>query len=124
MNTHDSTLERSSDTISSDRVDGTAVYGSDREKIGSVTNMLISKREGKVTDVIVSVGGFLGIGSELHSLPWSKLSYDTDLGGYLVTVTADQLKQAPSFADSDRDRAYDREYQTSVYDYWSEKPHW
>lgn len=124
MNTHDSTLERGSDTISSDRVDGTAVYGSDREKIGSVTNMLISKREGKVTDVIVSVGGFLGIGSELHSLPWSKLSYDTDLGGYLVTVTADQLKQAPSFADSDRDRAYDREYQTSVYDYWSEKPHW
>lgn len=124
MNTHDSTLERGSDTISSDRVDGTAVYGSDREKIGSVTNMLISKREGKVTDVIVSVGGFLGIGTELHSLPWSKLSYDTELGGYLVTVTADQLKQAPSFADSDRDRAYDREYQTSVYDYWSEKPHW
>lgn len=124
MNTHDSTLERGSDTISSDRVDGTAVYGSDREKIGSVTNMLISKREGKVTDVIVSVGGFLGIGTELHSLPWSKLSYDTELGGYLVTVTADQLKQAPSFADSDRDRVYDREYQTSVYDYWSEKPHW
>jgi sporulation protein YlmC with PRC-barrel domain len=124
MNTHDSTLEYASDTISSDRVDGTAVYGSDREKIGSVTNVLISKREGKVTDVIVSVGGFLGIGSELHSLPWSKLSYDTELGGYLVNVTADQLKNAPSFSDSDRERATNREYQTSVYDYWAEKPYW
>lgn len=124
MNTHDSTLEHGQDTISSDRVDGTAVYGSDREKIGSVANMLISKREGRVTDVIVSVGGFLGIGSELHSLPWSKLSYDTELGGYLVTVTADQLKNAPSFSDSDRDRATNREYQSSVYDYWAEKPYW
>ncbi len=121
---HDNTLERGHDTISSDQVNGTAVYGSDREKIGSVNDMLISKHEGKVTDVIVSVGGFLGIGTELHSLPWSKLSYDTELGGYLVSVTADQLKNAPSFSESERDRAYDREYQTSVYDYWAVKPYW
>ncbi len=124
MNMQDSTLASGHETIASDKVDGTAVYGSDREKIGSVTNMLISKREGKVTDVIVSVGGFLGIGSELHSLPWSKLSYDTELGGYLVSVTAEQLKAAPSFADSDRDRATNREYQSSVYDYWAVKPYW
>lgn len=124
MNTQDSTLARSHETIASDQVDGTAVYGSDREKIGTVSNMLISKREGRVTDVIVSVGGFLGIGSELHSLPWSKLSYDTELGGYLVNVTADQLKNAPSFSDSDRDRATNRDYQTSVYDYWAVKPYW
>lgn len=124
MNTHDSTLDRGIDTIASDRVDGTAVYGSDREKIGSVKNMLISKRDGKVTDVIVSVGGFLGMGAQLHSLPWSKLSYDTELGGYLLAVTAEQLKKAPTFAETDRERANDREYQTGVYDYWSEKPYW
>ena len=124
MNMQDSTLERSSDTISSDRVDGTAVYGADRDKIGTVTNMLIAKREGRVTDVIVSVGGFLGIGSELHSLPWSKFSYDTELGGYLVNVTADQLKDAPRFSESDRDRPYDRDYQSSVYNYWQVQPYW
>ena len=38
MNMTDSTLERGYDTISSDRVDGTAVYGADREKIGTVTS--------------------------------------------------------------------------------------
>ncbi len=124
MNMQDTTLASGNETISSDQVDGTAVYGSDREKIGSVTNMLISKRQGNVTDVIVSVGGFLGIGSELHSLPWAKFSYDTELGGYVVNVTADQLKNAPSFSDSDRDRATNRDYQTSVYDYWAVKPYW
>jgi sporulation protein YlmC with PRC-barrel domain len=124
MTMQDSTLERGYDTISSDRVDGTAVYGADREKIGSVTNMLISKREGRVTDVIVSVGGFLGIGSELHSLPWSKLSYDTELGGYLVNVTADQLKDAPRFSENERERAQDRDYQSSVYNYWQVQPYW
>ena len=124
MTMQDSTLERGYDTISSDRVDGTAVFGADREKIGSVANMLISKREGRVTDVIVSVGGFLGIGSELHSLPWSKLSYDTELGGYLVNVTADQLKDAPRFSEHERERAQDRGYQSSVYSYWQVQPYW
>lgn len=112
------------DVISADRVDGTSVYGSDGDKIGSVRDMLIGKQNGQVTDVIVSVGGFLGLGSELHSLPWDKFSYDTNLGGYRLDVTEDQLKQAPRFDESDRARAYDRDYQTQVYQYWAVTPYW
>ena len=59
--------------IGSDRVEGTTVYGSDGDKIGSVENLLIDKQSGQVTDAVVSIGGFLGIGEEQHSLPWSML---------------------------------------------------
>ena len=116
--------ERTSDCISSDRVEGTTVFGADGEKIGTVQEMLIEKIGGQVTDVIVSAGSFLGIGGELHSLPWSKFSYDTGLGGYKLDVTEDQLREAPTFKDSERERVHDREYQSTVYEYWQVPNRW
>jgi len=111
-------------TIGSDRVEGTAVYGTDGDKIGSVKQILIERRSGQVTDVVVSAGGFLGIGSELHSLPWQTLDYDTELGGYRTTVTEDQLREAPTYSESDSDRVYDRDYQQRVYSYYGANPYW
>ncbi len=116
--------QRSHDLIGSNEVQGTNVYGSDSERIGSVDSLLIEKRSGKVTDAILSVGGFLGIGNEMHSIPWSKLNYDTDLNGYRLDVTQEQLQNAPRFDDANRENIYDREYQSGVYDYWSVKPNW
>lgn len=116
--------EQQSDVIASDRVEGTAVYGSDNDKIGTVDKLLIGKQSGLVTDAILSVGGFLGIGSDRHSLPWSKLEYDTSLGGYKLDVTKEQLEKAPRFKEDDAERPYDRQYQTSVYEYWTVTPYW
>ncbi|MEW4468806.1 PRC-barrel domain-containing protein [Parasphingorhabdus sp. JC815] len=116
--------EKNSDLIGSDRVEGTTVYGADNDKIGSVEKLLIQKRGGQVTDAIISAGSFLGIGGEHHSIPWAKLDYDTELGGYRLDVTEEQLKEAPRFKAEDADRAYDREYQSRVYDYWAVAPFW
>ena len=111
--------------IASDKVEGTAVYGRDGNSIGSVKRLMIEKRSGQVTDAIISVGGFLGLGSELNSIPWSKLDYDTSLGGYRLDVTEDQLRNAPRFDENDYEsRANDRDYQKSVYEYWAVTPYW
>lgn len=115
---------RNHSVIGSDRVEGTAVYGKDGDKIGTVQRIMIDKLSGQARDVEVSVGAFLGLGGELHSLPWEKLEYDTDLGGYRLDVTEEQLRNAPSYGESDRDRQYDREYQTEVYSYWVVTPYW
>lgn len=111
--------ERSNNVIGSDRVDGTDIYGSDGKKIGAVENLMIDKQSGQVTDAVISVGGFLGIGEERHSLPWQKLNYSTDHDGYVIDATKEQLKEAPRFNADDRDRPYDNAYQTGVYNYWS-----
>ena len=115
---------QNSDLIGSDRVEGTAVYGSDNNKIGTVERVLIEKRSGQARDVEISVGSFLGMGGTMHSLPWGKFDYDTELGGYRLDVTQDQLKGAPSYPESERDTAYNREYQSRSYDYWSVSPYW
>lgn len=115
---------RNHSLIGSDRVEGTTVYGREGNKIGTVRRILIDKVSGQARDVEISVGAFLGMGGELHSLPWQKLEYDTELGGYRLDVTEEQLKNAPTYSASDSDRQHDREYQSRVYSYWVVTPYW
>ena len=91
-------LDVKGESIRASRVTGTAVYGADREKIGTVEDFVVGKRDGQVRYAILGVGGFLGMGEDHHTLPWDQLDYDTDLGGYRVTVTKDQLQNAPTNA--------------------------
>lgn len=120
MNT--ATTERH-DVIEASRVEGTSVYGANGDKMGSVKSVVIGKRDGKVRHAVLSIGGFLGIGDELHSIPWSKLDYDEKLDGYKLTVTEDQLKKAPTYR-ADADSAYDRDFQTKSYAYYGEALAW
>ena len=110
--------------IASDRVEGTSVYGATGEKIGTVRRVMIDKLSGQARDVEIAVGSFLGMGGELHSLPWEKFDYDTQVGGYKLDVTEDELRNAPTHRDDDRDQQYDRGYQTRVYEYWAGAPYW
>ena len=83
--------------IGSDKVEGTAVYGADDSKIGSIERVMIDKISGKVSYAVLGFGGFLGLGNDHYPLPWQSLKYDTRLGGYRTGVTEDQLRGAPRY---------------------------
>lgn len=111
-------IEKNSAVIASDRVEGTDIYDRNGENIGHVDCVLIEKRGGQATDAVVSVGGFLGMGDEKHCIPWSKLDYDTELGGYHLDVGEEELRDAPHFPAAERNRAYDDQYRTQVHHYY------
>ena len=104
--------------IGSDKVEGTAVYGADSQKIGSIERVMIDKVSGKVSYAVLSFGGFLGIGDDHYPLPWQSLKYDTRLGGYITGITEAQLKDAPKYqndnswnwADTSRTRTVNEYY--------------
>ncbi len=87
--------------IGSDKVEGTAVYGADGEKIGSIERVMLDKKSGQVSYAVLAFGGFLGIGHDHYPLSWSTLKYNTDLGGYQVAVTEEQLTSAPRYASDE-----------------------
>ena len=105
--------------IGSDKVEGTAVYGANDERIGSVQRVMIDKISGKVAYAVVSFGGFLGIGEDYYPMPWSRLKYDTRLGGYKVGVTEDQLKGAPRFGQYENWDWSNRTNDERVYGYYN-----
>lgn len=108
--------------IASDKVDGTAVYGSDDGRIGSIKRIILEKRGGRVAYAVLSFGGFLGIGDDYYPLPWEKLTYDERLDGYRIDLTKEQIEKAPRLRETDHD--WYRDNGREIYDYYGVSPYW
>src|ERR1700730_4513069 len=104
--------------IGSDKVEGTAVYGANDTKIGSIERVMIDKMTGKVSYAVLSFGGFLGIGDDHYPLPWQSLKYDTGLGGYRTGITETQLKGAPKYSNDNTWNWSDPARTRAVNDYY------
>lgn len=83
--------------IGSDKVEGTAVYSAEGERIGAIERVMIEKIGGKVAYAVMSFGGFLGIGDDHYPLPWSTLKYNTELGGYQTMIPIGKIEGAPKY---------------------------
>jgi hypothetical protein len=89
---------------------GTDVVGADNEKIGDVSDILFDK-SGKIEAYVVSVGGFLGMGSKDVAL--APASFEVVAGDksknesdkLKLSMTKDQLKQAANFEPYKEPRA-------------------
>lgn len=110
--------------IGSDKVEGTAVYRSNGDRIGTIDRLMIDKLSGKVAYAVMSFGGFLGIGDDHYPVPWSLLTYNTDLGGYEVNISDAQLRGAPRFGQGEDWDRYDRDRETALYSYYGVTPYW
>ena len=110
--------------IGSDKVEGTNVYRSNGDKIGSIERIMLDKQSGKVAYAVMSFGGFLGIGHDHYPVPWSLLTYNTNLGGYEVNISDQQLKGAPSYSNDNDWDWEDRKRAQQVYDYYRVPPYW
>jgi len=106
-----------SDVISSDKVEGTAVYNTAGDKLGSVDDLMIDKVSGQIRYAVLEFGGFLGMGTDRYPLPWNMLKYDTAKEGYVVPLDKTKLEQAPKYAETEVPD-YTTEYGKRVYNYY------
>jgi sporulation protein YlmC with PRC-barrel domain len=85
-------------------------YDPSNAKIGEVRDVLLSP-DGKVTALIVGVGGFLGMGEKDVAVPFNAIKHETRDGKVYLTMNAtkDELKAAPGLR-------YDRSTTTWVPD--------
>jgi hypothetical protein len=110
--------------IESDRVEGTTVYDQEGNDIGSIKRLMIEKLSGQVAYAVMSFGGFMGMGSDEHTIPWRKLNYDTSLGGYRTDITEDQLRGAPTFYRDQNWDWGDRNREQELHDYYRAPYYW
>jgi hypothetical protein len=116
---HDTILaaDETYDLISSEKVDGTAVYSRDGEKLGSIHHFMVGKRDGRVRFAVLNFGGLFEA-DRYHPLPWNALTYNTELDGYEIGLSKEQLKASPSF-ERGSEPIYDAEYGREIDDYYS-----
>ncbi|MFD2740538.1 PRC-barrel domain-containing protein [Sulfitobacter aestuarii] len=95
--------------VSSNDVNGTAVYGADGTQVGHIDHLMIDKKSGNVAYAVMGFGGFLGLGEDHHPVPWNALRYDPAREGFVTDITEAQLRDAPDRGDDwQRDRAWEK----------------
>ena len=119
-----SAIDETARLISSDKVEGTAVFNRQDRRLGSVHNFMVDKVTGQVAYAIMSFGGFLGMGEKYHPLPWRILTYETRLGGYVVDLDRGQLESAPVCDPAYYPNWADRSYGNRIDDYYGVPSYW
>ena len=86
------------DEFRTSQIVGAKVYNNANENIGSVEDIVL-KPDGTMDEVVLSVGGFLGIGDKYVAMPFSALKVSRDGSSVKVTTegTKDSLKALPDY---------------------------
>jgi sporulation protein YlmC with PRC-barrel domain len=83
---------------------GQTVTNDAGESVGDINDLLVDK-SGRIANVVIGVGGFLGIGEKNVAVPYDALSVRTDDKGKRVvrmSVSKEVLKAAPDFKSTEK----------------------
>ena len=93
-------LVQDANTILAKELIGQTVYAPDKAKIGSISDLILSKDGRTVEGFVIGVGGFLGIGEKSVAMKLDRLNMTTDADGRLqltMDVKKEELTNTPTF---------------------------
>ena len=83
--------------VNSNDVVGVEVENLQGEDLGEVEAIMLNKIDGQVSYVVLTSGGFLGMGNKLFALPWSIFSYNPEREKFTINIDKERLKNSPGF---------------------------
>jgi sporulation protein YlmC with PRC-barrel domain len=120
----DDATNPSGNLVAARQVQGATVYNTGLENLGTIEDVMIDKTTGRVAYAVLSFGGFLGIGDRHYPLPWAKLEYNAEIGGYVVDIARDAFKGAPSYTDEATAGWDDEAWHRGVHAHYGVPPFW
>lgn len=111
-------------TLSASTLEGDPVVDTHGRDVGRVEELMIDVQTGAVAYVVLSFGGFLGIGDKLFAIPWSMVSVDEINQRFVVDLSREQLMKAPGFDKDHWPDLSDLDYAAGVYRHYDAKPYW
>lgn len=88
------------------------------EKLGSIKEIMLDIRDGKVAYAVMSCGGFLSLGEKLFAVPWSALKVDTENKRLILDADEDRLKGAPGFDKDHWPNMADESWTQNIHSYY------
>ncbi|MGF6602371.1 sporulation protein YlmC with PRC-barrel domain [Paraburkholderia sp. GAS448] len=112
------------DIMAAATLDGNKVMSADGEHVGKISDIMLDVRSGRIAYAVLSEGGFLGMGSNLHAIPWSALTLDTDKKCFYVDISAQRLKDDPGFDKDHWPSMADAKWAATTHSYYNRQPYW
>ena len=112
-------VKTSNQVVRSADVIGKEVMSKDKEKLGKIEEIVLDKVNGQVRYVVLSFGGFMGMGTDFYPLPWKALTYCAGHDDFEVHFSKEKLKLASGFNKDNWPDFADESYSRIVNDYYS-----
>lgn len=103
---------------------GTKVVNRQHEDMGQVEEVVIDVFNGRIAYLVLSFGGFLGMGEKLYAVPWKALHYHKELKVYVINLTHDQINQAPGFEKETWPEFADERWNRKLHEHYELPGYW
>jgi len=111
-------------TLTASTLKGDPVRNLRGEDLGKVEDLMIDLDSGRVAYVVLSFGGFLGMGDKLFAVPWNAMTVDMDKHCFILDVPKERLKEAPGFDKDDWPDFADEEWGSRIFQFYQVTPYW
>lgn len=102
---------------------GREVRNKQNEKLGKIEDLAIDTDSGRITQVIITSGGILGIGDRLTAVPPSAFEKTADVDPMRLDASRDFFKNAPGFNAERWDEYSDAHTVSRAYRYFKAEPY-
>ena len=110
--------------LSGSSLRGDKVVNYQGEDLGKIEEIMIDLDRGRVAYVVLSFGGFLGVGDKLFAIPWQAFSVDTTQKRLVLNADKELLEKAPGFDKNNWPDMADLSLGSTLYGYYGYKPYW
>jgi hyperosmotically inducible protein len=105
------------------KVVGTPVKNLQDEKLGKVENLMVDLSAGRIVAVVISSGGFIGIGDELSAVPPAALRFNTERDTLQLDASKETLAASPHFKANEWPDFGQPSYASDVYSAYKIEPY-
>jgi sporulation protein YlmC with PRC-barrel domain len=110
--------------MSASSLTGDSVVNAKGEDLGKVEDIMIHVDSGRAAYVVLSFGGFLGLGDKLFAIPWEALKLDEDNHRFILIVDKEKLEKAPAFDKDHWPDMADPTWGSEIYGYYGYQRSW
>jgi len=120
---HTAWTDQLKDTAKASDVIGMTVKNNQNEKLGKVENLAVDVESGRIVQVIISSGGFLGMDKTLTPVPPGALHHDTGQKILLLDASQEKFNAAPKCDTAKWKEDTQSNRVSEVYGYYGQQPY-
>jgi hypothetical protein len=100
------------------KLDSNTVFSSDDNDVGKVKEIMLDVRSGRIAYIVLSSGGFLGMGDKLLAIPWHALTLDMLNKYFRLSISSEKIKNATGFDKNNWPSMTDHVWAGSVHQFY------
>lgn len=110
--------------MSASSITGDDIKNNQGETLGSVHDIMLDCSSGKIAYVVMTSGGFLGMGNKLFAIPMSALTLDTDEKCLRLDASQETFEESEGFDKNNWPNMASSQWEARTHKRFNATPYW